>query len=281
MKNEILRLLFRYSMSKCIFDKEAINRLYNIFIDNYYNIDKNLKSIEIVNDDNVDGLYRHTDKTIRLNINNIVFQMEDEIERLKLFDIQKYFYFNIQILLSLFHELEHARQLDIALGKSLYSIIIFYGKTFGISGNKDNNSLEYKNYVNELYLSTYKYNPCERGAYIESSRIVGDIIKDEFYIDKNIINYLEWLLLSEKISGYNIKNDRIISPCDTFFSMIDMSLLWESFPFYCDNDKIMYSDVKKNYTLDERLKYGFPISNFEYKRLVNSTNKLKNKILKR
>ena len=80
---------------------------------------------------------------------------------------------------------------------------------------------------------------------------------------------------------FNIKNDRIISPCDTFFSMIDMSLLWESFPFYCDNDKIMYSDVKRNYTLDERLKYGFPISNFEYKRLVNSINKLKNKILKR
>ncbi|MEI3251219.1 MAG: hypothetical protein V8R79_00160 [Candidatus Gastranaerophilaceae bacterium] len=43
MKEEILKLLYIYSLNKRIFDKTAIEILYNIFINNNYDIEKYFK----------------------------------------------------------------------------------------------------------------------------------------------------------------------------------------------------------------------------------------------
>mgnify|MGYP005974194827 CR=1 FL=1 len=45
MKGEILKLLYIYSLNKRIFDKTAIEILYNIFINNNYDIEKYFKKV--------------------------------------------------------------------------------------------------------------------------------------------------------------------------------------------------------------------------------------------
>lgn len=85
-------------------------------------------------------------------------------------------------------------------------------------------------------------------------------------IDKNIITNLNWLILKSEISGY-IKEDRIISPSETFFKYI--------------NKEDILQDCSNNFTLEERLRYGLSISNEEYSRIINARNNIETKILER
>lgn len=280
-QTELLRILFNYSIKEKIFDKEAINKIYNIILEALYVDEENLKGILITKDSNIDALYRHQDKEILLNIEKIILTLKDEPKKLKLDDIQIYFYYNIQILLSIFHEIEHAKQLSITSSNGVYPRILFFGKTLG-GANLENMSREEKiSYVNDLYTKTYRYNPCERGAYIESAGKIKKLVNEESYIDKNIINYLNYLQIHNQLVGYTKENKRLVSPTEIFFRMINQETIWEIMPFYKDNDKVMISDIKRNYVLEERLKYGIPISQMEYKYKSLEEEIAKRKVLRR
>ena len=64
MKGEILKLLYIYSLNKRIFDKTAIEILYNIFINNNYDIEKYFKKIIITNEDDIVALYSQEKNSI-------------------------------------------------------------------------------------------------------------------------------------------------------------------------------------------------------------------------
>ena len=118
----------------------------------------------------------------------------------------------------------------------------------------------------KIYNATYYYNPCERDAYITSSKTVKQLVALSNIIDKNIITNLNWLILKSEISGY-IKKDRIISPSETFFKYI--------------NKEDILQECSNNFTLEERLRYGLSISNEEYSRIINARNNIETKILER
>ena len=57
-QTELLRILFNYSIKEKIFDREAINKIYNIILEALYVDEENLKGILITRDSNIDALYR-------------------------------------------------------------------------------------------------------------------------------------------------------------------------------------------------------------------------------
>ena len=74
MKGEILKLLYIYSLNKRIFDKTAIEILYNIFINNNYDIEKYFKKIIITNEDDIVALYsQEKNSIIKFSINYFKF----------------------------------------------------------------------------------------------------------------------------------------------------------------------------------------------------------------
>ena len=82
MKGEILKLLYIYSLNKRIFDKTAIEILYNIFINNNYDIEKYFKKIIITNEDDIVALYSQEKNSIIININKIIKEFTEMINKL-------------------------------------------------------------------------------------------------------------------------------------------------------------------------------------------------------
>ena len=72
------------------------------------------------------------------------------ITHFRLDEIQGYFYLNIQLLICLFHELEHIKQREISKGKNLFSNLIYYGITFGKFDKEGSDNIEE---INNIYLS--------------------------------------------------------------------------------------------------------------------------------
>lgn len=272
MNNDILNLLYDASFGKRIFNKGDIDKLYNIFINNYYGVTKYLSCIE---EENISGsaVYSCSKKKIFINIYNVVEGLKDEVSKLSLRGDQVYFYYNIQILVILFHELWHVRQMYSSLNSGIIGTLLFYGKTLGNpSGEGD-----YREYVNSLYEESYRVNPCEREAYVKSSDVVRGIIGNNRYVDINILDYLSYLSLKSKIEGYS----SYLCPSEIYFDMINSSLVWEAFPFYDSNKRRMVKKCKDIFSLDDRLTYGLPIDKREYDMILNLRDNVKERILKR
>ena len=81
-KSTILKLLYIYSLNKRIFDKTAIEILYNIFINNNYDIEKYFKKIIITNEDDIVALYSQEKNSIIININKIIKEFTEMINKL-------------------------------------------------------------------------------------------------------------------------------------------------------------------------------------------------------
>lgn len=264
MKEEILRMLYDRSVNKKIFDSDDLMIIYQIFVNNYYGITKYLKDIVIENNGDVDAFYSGSRRQIVINMDMVIEGLKEEIEKLSLKDNQIYFYYNIQLLLIMFHELQHVRQIYKAQNSGILGTLMFYGKTLGTPLSEGNETEEYKRMVTNLYNRTYEYNPCEREAYIESARTVKSIIGRVAFIDVNILDYLNHLELKSLLKGYIKVCDIVSCPSEIYFSIIGNELIWKNLPFYSDKSKKIVKNTKKIFTLQERLTYGLPIDYEEY-----------------
>lgn len=86
------------------------------------------------------------------------------------------------------------------------------------------------------------------------------------YINKNLIylpNIIEMEELKRKLRGYHYKNGCVTIPIVDYFNNSNNQDLIDAFDFT--------HNVMDEYSLEERFKYGFPISSNEY---GNSMNKL-------
>ena len=281
MKEEILRMLYDRSVNKKIFDSKDLMIIYQIFVNNYYGITKYLKNILIENNGNVDAFYSGSRRQIVINMDMVIEGLEEEIEKLSLKDNQIYFYYNIQLLLIMFHELQHVRQIYKAQNSGILGTLMFYGKTLGTPPSEGNETGEYKRMETNLYNRTYEYNPCEREAYIESARTVKSIIGRVAFIDVNILDYLNHLELKSSLKGYIKVCDIVSCPSEIYFSMIGNELIWKNLPFYSDKNKKIVKNTKKIFTLQERLTYGLPIDYKEYEKVDREKERISEKILRR
>ncbi|HCI77711.1 MAG TPA: hypothetical protein DHV54_01965 [Firmicutes bacterium] len=277
MKGEILKLLYIYSLNKRIFDKTAIEILYNIFINNNYDIEKYFKKIIITNEDDIVALYSQEKNSIIININKIIKEFTEGIKVFKLDEIQGYFFLNTQLLVCLFHELEHIKQRNIAQENTIFGKFIYYGITLNKKNSSDEHDLKERI---KIYNATYYYNPCERDAYITSPKVVKSIIDGDRLIHENILANLNWLILKSEISGYT-KKRVIIPPSEMFFKYINKEEVLKEYCFSSDSRLIEYIKTKRIFTLDERLRYGLMISNSEYNGIIKARDEIKRRVLKK
>ncbi len=162
-------------------------------------------------------------------------------------------YKNLSILQILLHEIEHANQQKIAYHNNTLEALII--------------RLSYL--VNNGYdEKLYEFCPEERLAEIKSFEEIKTMIS---YIN-NKLNLLPNIIETEKLKrqlrGYHYKNNFVTVPIVEYFTLGNKEKLLESFDL---------SNSVSNYTLNDRYKYGFPISNIEYgtsmKKLVLSLQK--------
>lgn len=257
----ILRIIYDKTLNNRILDLNDIEKIleslvmYKCLNDYILNI-----NVQYIRSNNLASYSPHT-KKITLYI-TVVEQMIKDIETniLNANDFEIMLYKNLSILQVLLHEVEHANQQKIVYDEnSLEALIIKLSHLVIDNGNE----------------KLYEFCPEERLAEIKSYDEIIELIK---YLNKELL-ILPEILNTEKLRrllrGYHYSNSSITVPIIDYFTFGKKSEVLKVFD--------LSTDVKKKYTLNERLKYGFPISIHEYgysmKKLVLSLDKnFKNKI---
>lgn len=285
MELEVLKLLYNYSIKEKVIDANFISRIFNSVIDNY-NIKDYLNSFYIINNEDTVGAYNEKEKTIKINLHKLNKLCFIDGCTLGLYGVQNTFFINIQILICLFHELEHARQNSLLFKANTYSMLLYYGKIFSnqLIANTFFNSFDKTiddEYLKALYDKTYDYNPCERGAYIISNETIYNIIKKERVIASIIKEDVKSNVYTTSLSGYKYKNNVIVPPSYTFLKEIGKDNYWNNLFFVGKNNKETLKNIKLVYSLEDRLKCGFPISISEYNKIERKNYLLQRKIFSR
>ncbi len=167
-------------------------------------------------------------------------------------DLEMKLYQNLNTLKIILDEIEFANQMKNSFtSNSLDSFIIRLSLLTGVNHNS----------------RLSKIKPETRLASIKSSK---DLI-DMFIRSEIKSNDLDYILRMEKLiyelNGYHYVNKVLNSPIVNFFSNTSGANLLEYFDWY----KKGSTEVFLNYNLEERLKYGFPITDDEYKHEKSKT----------
>lgn len=245
---------------KIIYDKTIKDNLLNLndikkFLEllivekslNNYVLDIDIQPIR----SNILASYSNYDKNITI-YNEMVAIMVKNIEKniLTTNDFEKFLYKNFSILQMLLHEIEHANQQKIAYNEnSLEAFIIRLSYLIDDS------------YEGELYECC----PEERLAEIKSFEEVLTLLN---YLNLES-NLLAEILATEKLQrllrGYHYKNFFVECPIIKYFIMGERKDLLNAFDWYNNLFYNSLNNAQNRYNLEERCKYGFPISNYEYK----------------
>ena len=201
-----------------------------------FNID-----VQLIRSNNL-ASYSNYSKKITIYIKTIE-QMVKDIENniLNTNNFETTLYKNLSILQILLHEIEHANQQKIAYNDNTLEALIIR-----LSYLVDNG------YDEILYDSC----PEERLAEIKSFEEINTMIS---YINNKLIllpDIIEMEKLKRQLRGYHYKNDIITIPIVDYFTLGNKKELLEIFD--------LSNNVLENYALNDRYKYGFPISTNEY-----------------
>ena len=199
--------------------------------------------------------YSNYAKKITIYIKTIE-QMVKDIENniLNTNNFETTLYKNLSILQILLHEIEHANQQKIAYNDNTLEALIIR-LSFLVNNGYDE--------------KLYDFCPEERLAEIKSFEEINTMIR---YINNKLIllpDILETEKLKRQLRGYHYKNGIVTIPIVDYFTFGNKKQLLEVFD--------LSNNILENYTLNERYKYGFPISTNEYgtsmKKLVLSLQK--------
>ena len=259
----ILKIIYDKSVNDRILDLEDIEKILEILvIDNDLNdyiLNLNFQPIGSNNLASYSSKKRNITVYIK-TINEMIKNIEENI--LNVSNLEKTLYKNLSILQIILHEVEHVKQeKKLYLGSNLETFILRISR------------LIYSKDIEKLY----EYSPNERFAEIKSFE---QIIKLLYELKSNIEN-LQNILSIEKLQrllrGYHYSNYSVNSPLITYFKLGNNEKLLSSFEWYNIKYEVTINKVVSLYSLNERLKYGFPITTNEYKEnmkfLVLSLNK--------
>ena len=237
--DRIIEIVYIDSYNNKILSIEKIEKILELLVsqkelENYiYNMS--------VCDTNLDvlGSYSYDLKSITLfknRINSMINFIDNMVVNLSDFEVM--LYKNLRILQSLLHEVEHAYQYKISFVQNSLEAFILR-----LSYMVDNR------YDGKLY----ELCPEERLAEIKSYYEIEEYLR---YLDDNIgdINNIIKNKRWEKLfMGYHVRDTKINTPIIEFLNIGGRS------------DLIEVLDFKLDMPLEERLKYGFPISDLEYR----------------
>lgn len=252
---KILQIIYDKSINNIILNLKDIEKILELLV-----IEKSLNdyildiSFQQIRSNNLASYSTYT-KKVTIYIKKVE-QMVKNIGKnlLNVNDFESTLYKNLSILQILLHEVEHANQQKIAYKEnSLEALIIRLSFLVNDRYNKE----------------LYEYCPEERLAEIKSFDEINNLIN---YLTKKTIilpEILETEKLKRFLRGYHYKDSLVNVPIIDFFSIGNKQELLKAFEFS--------NNIKDEYTLNERFKYGYPISVNEYgssmKKLVISINK--------
>ena len=251
----ILKIIYDKTINNKILNLKDIEKILELLViekclNNYIlNIDVQLiRSNALASYSNYTRKITVYTKTIEQMIRNI----ENNILNFNKFEST--LYKNLSILQILLHETEHANQQKIAYCNNTLEALIIR-----LSYLVDNGYDE----------TLYEFCPEERLAEIKSFEEISAIIN---HISNKLVllpDIIEIEKSKRQLRGYHYKNDFVTVPIVEYFTLGNKEKLLDAFD--------LSNSALENYTLSDRCKYGFPISNIEYgtsmKKLVLSLQK--------
>ena len=257
----ILKIIYDKTYNSMILSLKDIEKILELLILekklNDYILNINVQQLRINN--LASYSYQYKEITIYIKtIDHMIKNIENNILNTDYFET--ILYKNLCVLQILLHEVEHANQRKIAYNDNTLEALI----------------IRLSNLVNsEKDEKLYEYCPEERLAEIKSFEEISYLIS---YINKKLVtlpDIIETEKLRRLLSGYHYENFSVNIPIIDYFTYGNKQNLLEAFDLSTNN--------LKRYTLNERFKFGFPISIDEYgncmKNLVIAINhNFKNKI---
>lgn len=257
----ILKIVFDKANNNEILNLKDIEKILELLV-----VEKSLNEyilnidVQLIRSNNLASYSNYTKKiTIYTKtIDQMVKDIDSNILNISKFETS--LYINLSILQVLLHEIEHANQQKIAYhNNNLEALIIRLSYLV-------NNGYDEK---------LYEFCPEERLAEIKSFEEINTMIS---YINNKLDllpNVIETEKLKRQLRGYHYKNNFVTVPIVEYFTIGNKEKLLETFD--------LSKAALNKYALNDRYKYGFPISNIEYgtamKKLVLSLQKnFKNRI---
>ncbi len=257
----ILKIIYDKTINNKIIDFKDIEKILDLLI-----VEKSLNeyilniNIQPIRSNNL-ASYSNYSKKITI-YTEMIDKMVKDIENnlLNVNGFETTLYKNLSILQILLHEVEHANQQKIAYNDNTLEALII--------------RLSYL--VNYDYdEKMYEYCPEERLAEIKSFEEINTLISYTNNKLNSLPSIVKMEILKRNLKGYHYKDGFINVPIVDYFSFGKKKKLLDAFD--------LTGDALEKYTLNERFKYGFPISTNEYgnsmKTLVLTLNQnFKNKI---
>ncbi|MDO4341276.1 MAG: hypothetical protein Q4C44_00840 [bacterium] len=287
MEEELLSLIFDYSINRKIADNAFCDRLLEIVLnhrelhdfvkDAYY-----IRGEEGTKTDKTAAYYMSVDRSIVVDFDNI----ESKLNYLKLVDpkfneLEVYLIRNIIIARTLLHELEHANQIKkVATGQNgldacileLSPIYINLKSTLDLL-NRGLSREEAESIVEPLkdqYLKFYKSDPSERMAEIDSYKTTNSILNMINKPIPQVRRHQNSELAYTLLDGYKESTD-IFPNAPTLNNLYYFgSLNRLSIAGYTIKDFREFFTAISAMSLDKRLYYGLTISNGEYEAIMDS-----------
>lgn len=290
MEEELLSLIFDYSINRKIADNAFCDKLLEIVLnhrelhdfvkDAYY-----IRGEEGTKTDKTPAYYMSVDRSIVVDFDNI----ESRLNYLKLVDpkfneLEVYLIRNIIIARTLLHELERANQIKkVATGQNgldarileLSPIYINLKSTLdllsrGLSRDEAESIVEP---LKDQYLKFYKSDPSERMAEIDSYKTTNSILNMINKPIPQVRRHQNSELAYTLLDGYKESTD-IFPNAPTLNNLYYFgSLNRLSIAGYTIKDFREFFTAISSMSLDKRLYYGLTISNDEYKAVMESAKR--------
>lgn len=283
MQYRLAKLLYDYSINRKTVDEDYIRRVIDTVINGrelveYVRKYEIVKTFEIQTNEqkNSNPIATYDGSCIKISLEGIEFKIKEAQDTyLHLFpsSLEQYQYINSVITQIILHELEHANQKKIIqTSHNMEARILLYSYTPSIEenikiGEIDNFIRENKEYIEYLIQKLQKkidefyiYAPQERLAEIRSHQQLIDILNSLERSPNRVIKFLYVGKIDSMFRGYE---DGIISPTIHYLRGIGNGDILEFFNWYDPDEAKAVLKSKQNYSLEERLIYGLPITNEE------------------
>lgn len=261
---ELIKLIYDYSVSGKLADNEFYYKVIEMVV-RMQETDEYLKDVYIIKKEDykkekykkvisafgwaydAPAGYEKNEKIIAILEDNLKQQLSDFIYFPFHTEIDRMLFLNLLITKVLLHELEHVNQQKIkVINNEIEGQIL---------------RLVDKNYGRETR-QTYLYNPMERLAENKAYDEVFKIIEEIKILSPYLVRFFKRIHAENLIYGYGYEKCRLIIPTIKYFELHGKKVPFE---WYSANKYKCLSLTKESFPfVNDRLKYGLPISFKEY-----------------
>ena len=271
MNDELRRLLFRYVDNNIFADYIFVKEVINIFIKKYGN--NSVRTVINISEKQR-GVSDFENGIIGINLE----YMKQELIKYNWYeDIKSNLYlFNILVILILKHEFNHFRQIKkykkVVNGNDFLDKLFVNSFVMICSSNVDLiNLYNDTKYVDSLEVDKFynEYHDClsaERMAQVDAYNSILKLIiplKEELH---QVYYYFLYEYYFYRLKDYCLIEDVVLAPVDkmlfkmeNYFQYQDEIMLDDE-----DNSSEFYDNIINNYTINDRFRYGLPITVKEY-----------------